>query len=186
MKLDIESHDQSKELQMAVVSFDVKGAGWVMWYHGKGIECDIENVGTSADDLGLTDKTSPDHGIWIWQGHFHYWQDYEGECDVDVRTKEWRKPNAAEWHAIMSGRDPFDLYYFMRPEGKKITTTKPNLNDDLFKKEMVAEAWKPAFFKMEGRDQILSKMIEQDRGRACPKCSGSMQNNRCTECGFSK
>lgn len=198
--------EKNREPHLAVVSFDVKGFGWVMWYRGDAFEGDIDAVGTSADDLGLTSSNgdSPDHGIWIWEGYFHGWQDYEGEWDVDVRTKEWRKPNAAEWHAIMSGRDPFDLYHFMRPEGKKITVTKPNENEDSFQKEAVAAAWQgtKSFGKIkhDDKDVIRLALIAMDRGenpyykraaqmlsedrKKCPKCSGAMEKNRCAECGF--
>jgi len=114
MKFDLSQISQEASfpadpVQRALIGFS-KSGGFIIWFYGEILEHEIDALGASADELGITDNNSPDEGIWVWEGIFHYSRDWEGEYDVDVSTNCWREPTDEEWSLIRSNINPFEPY----------------------------------------------------------------------------
>lgn len=107
--VNLDDKKKPNELQKAVVAFDCRGGGKVLAYQGDCLEGEIDALGYDADELGITDKTSPDSGIWIWEGHFRYYRDWDGEWDCSTSTERWRKLTNVELQSVAEGDFSFDV-----------------------------------------------------------------------------
>ena len=117
--LDLDGKQKLNELQKAVVAFNPSGFGMVLAYQGDCLGGEIDALGHDADELGIIDKTSPDSGIWIWEGYFRYHQDWEGEWDCSTSTERWREPTNDEIQLIAKGGCPF-----VEPQCSKCNSTR--------------------------------------------------------------
>lgn len=108
---DIELNNSLPKSEMAVVGFYNDYSALLLWVTpGGGLEFDIHEGGLGAEQVSewVLDKSAPDHGIWVWEGHVRFWTNHEGEGESEYHTHCWRKPTPEEWVAIMAQRNPFD------------------------------------------------------------------------------
>ncbi len=85
------------------------GNGCVVWWTGTHLHYEIHEAGLSdLSDLGLDDAP---HGISVWEGYYHYTQDFspEGvnEGGEAIPHGVFRAPTAEEWAAIHENRTPW-------------------------------------------------------------------------------
>jgi hypothetical protein len=100
---------EGPEIDLALVAFYNKETALILCVNkDSGIYWDMESAGQDVVE-GLLDDTSPDHGIWIWEGKVTWTYSYEGDGEPDYNTRAWRQPTATEWMAIHAQRNPFDV-----------------------------------------------------------------------------
>lgn len=102
------------EKEMAVFAFSPFGESIII-YTNNGLlarECNV--YGSSVVVGWILDVESPDHGIWIWEGHAiinkgpENSPSFDWEFDIEFVTDLWRQPTEKEWKAISEQRNPFE------------------------------------------------------------------------------
>ena len=104
------------EKEMAVFAFSSNGEREaIIVYTNNGLlarECNV--YGSSVVVNWILDSESPDHGIWIWEGHAIINKgpgnspSFDWEFDIEFVTDLWRQPTEKEWKAISKQRNPFE------------------------------------------------------------------------------
>lgn len=98
---------KSPEIDLAVVAFYNHHHGLILYVNPlSGIYYDMEGCGQDVIE-SLIDNDSPDHGIWVWEGHVTWFVSEEGDGEPDYHIKTWRQPTDAEWAAVREQRNPF-------------------------------------------------------------------------------
>jgi hypothetical protein len=92
----------------AVVAF-AKDGPVALYASGQIIEAELENWSCLLDDLGISygGDDDPDHGIWVWEGHYTLSGTYEDGMEANAVTLNWRAPTRGEWDAIERQESPW-------------------------------------------------------------------------------
>ena len=89
--------------QRAVVAFRNAEEATALYCKGHYITLDIEEAGLDASELGIFDKDSPDHGVYIWEADVKVFND---DADWNYINNTWRELNSAEWALLRRQENP--------------------------------------------------------------------------------